>query len=78
MDCFKFKFPYKDRPTPIYLMGFKDSSSSMGIEGVINLSFPTKEYILETVKELLVAYSNLNLQMNKQLERESQRIQKPY
>ena len=48
------------------------------LEGVINLSSPTKESILETVKELLVAYSNLNLQMNKQLERESQRIQKPY
>lgn len=48
------------------------------LEGVVNLSAPTKEAILETVKELLVAFSNLNLQMNKQIEKESQRIQKPY
>lgn len=47
------------------------------LEGVVNLSNPTKETILESVKELLVAFSNLNLQMNKQVEKESQRIQKP-
>ncbi|EGV42907.1 hypothetical protein BZARG_2056 [Bizionia argentinensis JUB59] len=47
------------------------------LESAVNLSNPTKESILEPLKELLVAFSNLNLQMNKQLEKESQQIQKP-
>lgn len=48
------------------------------LESAVNLSNATTTSILESVKELLVAFSNLNLQLNKQLEKESQRIQKPY
>tara|TARA_R100001377_G_scaffold29797_1_gene16226 strand:+ start:59 stop:571 length:513 start_codon:yes stop_codon:yes gene_type:complete len=48
------------------------------LEGVVNLTTPTKESLLESVKELLVAFSNLNLQMNKKVEKESQKIVKPY
>ena len=47
------------------------------LESEVNLSNPSKERILESVKELVTAFSNLNLQMNKQIEKESQRIQKP-
>lgn len=47
------------------------------LEGVANLSNIQKKELLLSVQEVLVAFSNLNLQMNKQVERESQRIQKP-
>ncbi|TYB78569.1 hypothetical protein [Bizionia myxarmorum] len=47
------------------------------LESAVNLSNPEKEVVLESVKELLVAFSNLNLQMNKQVEKESQQIIKP-
>lgn len=47
------------------------------LEDEVNLSKPTKKGLLAAVKELLVAFSNLNLQMNKQQERKSQNIQKP-
>ena len=48
------------------------------LESVVNLSKVEKEKALETIKEFLVAFSNLNLQMNKKIEKESQNIQKPY
>ncbi|MGY0391014.1 hypothetical protein ACW5R3_00470 [Bizionia sp. KMM 8389] len=47
------------------------------LENQVNLSNPTKGSLLEAVEELLTAYSNLNLQLNKQLEKRSQRIQRP-
>ncbi|MFD2551639.1 hypothetical protein ACFSQP_07415 [Bizionia sediminis] len=47
------------------------------LESEMNLANPSKARILASVKELLEAFSNLNLQMNKQIEKESQRIQKP-
>jgi len=48
------------------------------LESNVNLSNAKKETVLSAVKELLLAFSNLNLQMNKKLEKESQNIQKPY
>lgn len=48
------------------------------LESIVNLSNPIKKHTLDAIKELLVAFSNLNLQMNKKLEKESQNIQKPY
>ncbi|MFD2822371.1 hypothetical protein ACFS5M_01740 [Lacinutrix iliipiscaria] len=48
------------------------------LEGVVNLSKPQKKEVLLVVKELLAAFSNLNLQINKKIEKESQNIQKPY
>ena len=37
----------------------------------------TKGELLEVVKEVLVSFSNLNLQINKKFEKEAQNIQKP-
>jgi len=48
------------------------------LESIVNLSNAKKETVLSAVEEVLVAFSNLNLQMNKKLEKESQNIQKPY
>jgi len=48
------------------------------LEGVVNLSNPKKNEMLSVIKECLSAFSNLNLQINKKLEKESQNIQKPY
>ncbi|MDO6596048.1 hypothetical protein Q4512_03920 [Oceanihabitans sp. 2_MG-2023] len=48
------------------------------LEGVANLSQPKKEEVLLVVRDFLTAFSNLNLQINKKIEKESQNIQKPY
>jgi hypothetical protein len=48
------------------------------LEGVINLSNPEKKEVLLVVKDFLTAFSNLNLQINKKFEKESQNIVKPY
>jgi cell division protein FtsB len=47
------------------------------LESVVNLSNSTPDAIMSSIKEVLVAFSNLNLQMNKKIERESQKIIKP-
>jgi hypothetical protein len=47
------------------------------LEGVVNLSNPTKKELLSVIKECLSAFSNLNLQINKKFEKESQNIEKP-
>ena len=46
-------------------------------ESLSNLSTTKKEELANTIKELLVSFSNLNFQMNKKLEKDSQNIQKP-
>lgn len=48
------------------------------LEGVVNLSNPMRNELLSVIKECLSAFSNLNLQINKKFEKESQNIQKPY
>ena len=47
------------------------------LESVVNLSNVNSESILDAIKEVLVSFSNLNIQMNKKLERDSQKIIKP-
>ncbi|APY10768.1 hypothetical protein BWZ22_05710 [Seonamhaeicola sp. S2-3] len=47
------------------------------LESLSNLSTTTKDELLSTVKDLLVAFSNLNLQMNKKVEFDNLNIQKP-
>ncbi|MCF7567379.1 hypothetical protein L3X37_03235 [Sabulilitoribacter arenilitoris] len=47
------------------------------LESLSNLSTTRKEELLSTIKEFLVAVSNLNFQMNKKLEKDNQNIQKP-
>lgn len=46
-------------------------------EDIVNLSSIKKEELGSAIKELLVAFSNLNFQINKKLERDSQNILKP-
>lgn len=48
------------------------------LESLVNLSNINKKEIGHTIKELLIAFSNLNLQINKKLERDSQNIEKPF
>ncbi|WP_159022273.1 hypothetical protein [Formosa sp. L2A11] len=47
------------------------------LQGTLILKNIPKEEHLENVKEVLVAYSNLNLQINKKYEKDSQKIEKP-
>ncbi|WOD45251.1 hypothetical protein [Hwangdonia lutea] len=47
------------------------------LESLYNLSTTSKKELNATVKEFLVAVSNLNFQMNKKLEKDSRNIQKP-
>ena len=47
------------------------------LESVVNLSNVEKNTLIEAISEFLMAFSNLNLQMNKKIEKESQNIVKP-
>ena len=47
------------------------------LESLVNLSNATPESIMPGIQEVLVSFSNLNLQMNKKIERDSQKIIKP-
>lgn len=47
------------------------------LESHANLSNAKKETVLMSIEEVLIAFSNLNLQMNKKIEKESQNIQRP-
>ncbi len=47
------------------------------LESLSGLSTTTKEALKNSIKEFLVSFSNLNFQMNKKLEKDSNNIQKP-
>lgn len=47
------------------------------LEDQLMLSQPKKDDMLNSIKGFLEAFSNLNFQINKKLERDSQNIQKP-
>tara|TARA_R110002050_G_scaffold57866_7_gene130246 strand:+ start:35255 stop:35773 length:519 start_codon:yes stop_codon:yes gene_type:complete len=47
------------------------------LESSSNLSTTSKKELIETIKEFLESFSNLNFQMNKKLEKENQNIEKP-
>jgi hypothetical protein len=47
------------------------------LESLSNLSTTSKEELLETIKEFLISFSNLNLQMNKKIEFDSRDIVRP-
>ena len=47
------------------------------LESLVNLSNINKKELGATIKELLLAFSNLNFQINKKLEKDSQNIEKP-
>lgn len=47
------------------------------LESLSNLSTTSKDELLLTIQEFLVAFSNLNLQMNKKIEFDSRIIEKP-
>lgn len=47
------------------------------LNSIINLSTSTKADIIESIANLLQAFSNLNFQINKEFERNSQNIIKP-
>ena len=48
------------------------------LEAVLNFSNQEKKETLLLLKEFFVSFSNLNFQINKKFEKESQNIQKPY
>lgn len=47
------------------------------LESLSNLNTTTKPELLGIIKEFLVSFSNLNLQMNKKMEKDGQNIIKP-
>lgn len=48
------------------------------LEDLVNLDTKNKTHIIGRIEELLVAFSNFNLQMNKKTEFDNQVIEKPY
>ncbi|TWO31552.1 hypothetical protein E1J38_013055 [Seonamhaeicola sediminis] len=49
----------------------------LNLESIYNLNTTTKEDLLKALKDFFVAFSNLNLQMNKKVEFDNLDIQKP-
>lgn len=47
------------------------------LESLSNLETTSKQELVKTIKEFLESVSNLNFQMNKKLEKDSQHIEKP-
>ncbi|WNH14221.1 hypothetical protein [Thalassobellus suaedae] len=47
------------------------------LENLSNLSTTSKKELTESIREFLESFSNLNFQMNKKLEKDSQNIEKP-
>jgi hypothetical protein len=47
------------------------------LESLANLSTTSKEELLNSIKEFLVAFSNINFQMNKKVEFDGRNIEKP-
>lgn len=47
-------------------------------ESLSNLSTTKKQELLTTLEELLISFSNLNFQLNKKLENDSQPIERPF
>ncbi|WP_345190464.1 hypothetical protein [Algibacter agarivorans] len=47
------------------------------LESLSNLSTTSKEELIAVIKEFLVSFSNLNMQMNKKIEFDSRSIEKP-
>mgnify|MGYP001816485735 FL=1 len=47
------------------------------LESAVSLPTTNKQDLTASIKELLIAFSNFNLQINKKFEKESQNIQKP-
>ena len=52
-------------------------NASLKLESFANLSNIDNKEMVGVIGEVLIAFNNLNLQMNKKLERESQQIYKP-
>ncbi|WP_308991657.1 hypothetical protein QLS71_007470 [Mariniflexile litorale] len=47
------------------------------LESLVNLSTTSKKELLVNIQDLLIAFSNLNLQMNKKIENDNIIIEKP-
>lgn len=50
----------------------------LSLKDLKSLNFIEKKDLLFATKEVFVAFSNLNLQINKKLEKDSQNIERPY
>lgn len=64
--------------TPAILARIKElETKTYKLQSNCHLFNGDKTYILPAIKELLIAFSNFNLQINKKFEKEAQNIQKP-
>lgn len=77
MDDLKTTIP-EAANTPAILARLKIvETSGYKLEDQLMLTQPKPKEVLAAIKEFLVSFSNLNLQINKKFEKESQNIQKP-
>jgi len=64
--------------TPAILARIKELETKIyKLQSISNLSNGNKNHVLPVIKELLITFSNFNLQINKKFEKEAQNIQKP-
>lgn len=77
MRDFKKKIPVAIKSSSILARVMVFETKLFKLESLVNLSNINKEELGGAIKELLLAFSNLNFQINKKLERDSQNIEKP-
>jgi|SRR5690606_33344651 len=75
---FKKEEPQAIKTAAIYSRITVLETTLLKLQSIANLDTIKKAELLNSVKELLVAYANLNLQINKKFELESQVIEQPY
>lgn len=73
----KDNLPYEVNSESILARILVLETKLLKLESLSNLSTTSKEELLNTIKEFLTAFSNLNFQMNKKVEFDSRTIEKP-
>lgn len=75
---FKKEIPQTIKTEAIYSRIAVLETSLLKLQNLANLDNIKRNNLLKSIKALLVAYANLNLQINKKFELESQIIEQPY
>lgn len=73
----KRKSPTHLKSSPISARIMVLETKLFKLESLVNLPNINKKELGATIKELLLAFSNLNFQINKKMEKDSQKIEKP-
>lgn len=73
----KAEIPEQVNSNPVKSRIVVVETSILKLHNELNLDYPNREELLESIREVLFAMSNLNLQVNKKLEFDANNINRP-